>query len=177
MIGLAYAAVPLYDLFCRVTGFAGTPLRRTAGGAPVLDRSVAVRFDANVAPGLDWRFTPETPEIEARVGETQTVFYRVTQRRPAAAPPASRPSTSSPARPAPISSRSSASASQEQTLKPGETMESPVVFYIDPPSPTSPTSSTSKSITLSYTYFPSKDGQPVAAASATAAKPKPISRP
>ena len=77
MIGLAYAAVPLYDLFCRVTGFAGTPLRGSAGGAPVLDHTVKVRFDANVAPGLDWRFTPETPEIEARVGETQTVFYKV----------------------------------------------------------------------------------------------------
>ena len=56
MVGLAYASVPLYDLFCKVTGFDGTPVARDANPAEVIDRSIAVRFDANVAPGLNWRF-------------------------------------------------------------------------------------------------------------------------
>jgi cytochrome c oxidase assembly protein subunit 11 len=77
MVGLAYAAVPLYDLFCRVTGFDGTPRVGTAGGSRILDHTIRVRFDANVAPGLDWRFAPEALEIRARLGETQTVFYKV----------------------------------------------------------------------------------------------------
>src|SRR5215207_11510303 len=77
MIGLAYASVPLYDLFCRVTGFDGTPLVGTSPSAQVSDRSVAVRFDANVSPGLNWRFAPESPEVAVRLGETQTAMYRI----------------------------------------------------------------------------------------------------
>ena len=59
MVGLAYASVPLYDLFCRLTGFDGTPIVRTQPATEVLDRTIAVRFDANVAPGLNWRFSPD----------------------------------------------------------------------------------------------------------------------
>jgi cytochrome c oxidase assembly protein subunit 11 len=63
MIGLAYASVPLYDLFCKVTGFDGTPIVRASNGSSVLGRTISVRFDANVSPGLPWRFAPETPEV------------------------------------------------------------------------------------------------------------------
>src|SRR5215210_5427666 len=78
MVGLAYASVPLYSLFCRVTGYDGTPLVGSGPAERVLTRTVAVRFDANVAPGLDWRFAPETSELEARLGETRSTFFRVT---------------------------------------------------------------------------------------------------
>ena len=77
MVGAAYAAVPLYNWFCRTTGFAGTP--RVAATAPAhqLDRSLRIRFDANVAGGLPWRFEPERSTIDVRIGEVVTVNYRV----------------------------------------------------------------------------------------------------
>jgi cytochrome c oxidase assembly protein subunit 11 len=78
MVGLAYASVPLYSLFCKVTGFDGTPVVRDANASEVMDRTIAVRFDANVSPGLPWRFSPETPEVKVKLGETTTVYYKVT---------------------------------------------------------------------------------------------------
>ena len=79
MVGAAYAAVPFYDWFCRATGFNGTTQVATSApsGAP-LGRKIAVRFDANVGPGLPWKFEPEQTEIEVRIGEVVTVFYTVT---------------------------------------------------------------------------------------------------
>ena len=77
MVGAAYAAVPLYNWFCRVTGFNGTTQVATSAPAGVLDRKMTVRFDANVGPGLPWRFEPEQNSIEVRLGEVVTVNYRV----------------------------------------------------------------------------------------------------
>src|SRR3954469_16936281 len=77
MVALAYASVPLYALFCRVTGYDGTPLVGRAPASQVLARTIAVHFDANVAPGLNWRFVPEMPQVELKLGETATVFYKV----------------------------------------------------------------------------------------------------
>src|SRR4029453_156675 len=78
MLGLSFAAVPLYRLFCAATGFAGTP--RAAPAAPLArgERTLTVRFDANVAPGLAWKFAPETAEIKLRTGVTATVHYKAT---------------------------------------------------------------------------------------------------
>jgi hypothetical protein len=77
MVGAAYAAVPLYNWFCRTTGFGGTTQVATAAPSHVLDRKLKVRFDANVAGGLPWRFEPEQNSIEVKVGEVVTVGYRV----------------------------------------------------------------------------------------------------
>jgi cytochrome c oxidase assembly protein subunit 11 len=76
MVGMAYAAVPLYDWFCRATGFGGTTQVSTAAPAQALDRKVMVRFDANIGAGLPWRFEPEHTSIEARLGEVVTMNYR-----------------------------------------------------------------------------------------------------
>ena len=78
MLGLSFAAVPLYKLFCSATGFGGTP--RIAKVAPLKkgERELTVRFDANVAPGLAWKFAPEAPQIKLRSGEIATVIYRAT---------------------------------------------------------------------------------------------------
>jgi cytochrome c oxidase assembly protein subunit 11 len=170
MIGLAYASVPLYDLFCRVTGFGGTPMRGSAAGAQVLDHVVKVRFDANVAPGLNWRFTPETPEIEAKVGETQTVFYKV---RNAGSAPGTGIATFNvqPGQAGGYFVKIQCFCFEEQTLQAGESMEFPVVFYIEPSIADEPHLKHLKSITLSYTYFASKNGQPVATTSAASAGP------
>ena len=79
MVGASYAAVPFYNWFCRATGFNGTTqVATSAPSSAPLARKIAVRFDANVAPGLPWKFEPEQTEIEVRIGEVVTVFYTVT---------------------------------------------------------------------------------------------------
>ena len=161
MIGLAYASVPLYDLFCKVTGFGGTPIVRDSNGSEVVDRIISVRFDSNVAPGLSWRFSPETPAVKVKLGETTTVLYKVTNK-------GDRPSTGiatynvQPDLAGTYFSKLECFCFTEQTLQPGETLESAVVFYVDPRLAQDRDVKDLSSITLSYTYFPSKGGKPVA---------------
>ena len=170
MVGLAYAAVPLYDLFCRVTGFDGTPVVGAGPTGEVLDRTIKVRFDANVAPGLDWRFAPEVAEIDAKPGETQTVFYKV---RNAGAASVAGIATFNvqPGQTGGYFVKIQCFCFNEQTLQAGETLDFPVVFYIDPAIAREPNLKHLNSITLSYTYFASKNGQPVATTSAAAGQP------
>ena len=169
MTGLSFAAVPLYDMFCRATGFGGTPLVGTTGASRVIDRTIAVRFDANVSPALGWRFEAERTEITARIGETQTVFYKITNT-------SSRPVTGiatynvQPSQAAAHFVKIQCFCFTENTLQPGESIEAPVVFYIDPEIEANRELANLKSITLSYTYFPSKSGQPVAESKGDAAK-------
>ena len=132
MVGLAYASVPLYDLFCKVTGFDGTPIvRDEQRRRACMDRTIAVRFDANVAPGLNWRFAPETPEVKVKLGETTTVSTR-------SPTTGDRPSTGiatynvQPDLAGTYFSKLECFCFTEQTLQPGETLESAVVFYVDP---------------------------------------------
>lgn len=171
MVGLAYASVPLYDLFCRLTGFGGTPIVGTAEAGRTIDRVMTVRFDSNVAPGLPWRFSAEAPAIEAQVGKTKTVFYRV-------ANTAAQPSTGvatfnvTPALAGAYFVKLQCFCFQEQTLAGGETMDSAVVFYIDPAIAEDENLKNVDTITLSYTYFPAKDGAP-ATTSALSAPEKP----
>lgn len=173
MTGLAFASVPLYDLFCRVTGFGGTPMVSTVGANRVLDRTMAVRFDANVAPGLGWRFAPEQTEVKLRIGETKTIFYKVTNR-------SDKPTTGiasfnvTPEKGAAFFVKIECFCFTEQTLQPGETMEAPVVFYIDPDIETNKELDGMSTITLSYTFFPVKAGQPSASAQSTAAPAKAV---
>ncbi|PZR90488.1 MAG: cytochrome c oxidase assembly protein [Stutzerimonas stutzeri] len=161
MTGLSFAAVPLYNLFCKVTGFAGTPMVGTAATGKTSDRIVQVAFDANVAPALGWRFEAERTQIQAQVGVTQTVFYKITNT-------SSRPMTGiatynvQPNQSGAYFVKIQCFCFTETTLQPGETLEAPVVFYIDPEIELNRELASLKSITLSYTYFPSKNGQPVA---------------
>src|SRR5215831_20338590 len=78
MVGMAYAAVPFYTWFCRTTGFGGTTQVASSAPAGMLDRKITVRFDANIAPGLPWRFAPEVNSVDVRIGEVVTVYYTVT---------------------------------------------------------------------------------------------------
>jgi cytochrome c oxidase assembly protein subunit 11 len=170
MVGVAFASVPLYNLFCRVTGYDGTPLVGTTGASRVLDRTIAVRFDANVASGLAWRFTPETPSIEAKLGETRTVFYKVRNNGPAATTGIATFNVQ-PGQAGAFFVKLQCFCFTEQTLQPGESMDFPVVFYIDPAIASDPNLKDLRSITLSYTYFASRNGQPVATTSAAAGPP------
>lgn len=171
MTGLSFAAVPLYNLFCKVTGFAGTPMVGTAATGKTSDRIVQVAFDANVAPALGWRFEAERTEIRAQVGVTQTVFYKITNT-------SSRPMTGiatynvQPNQSGAYFVKIQCFCFTETTLQPGETLEAPVVFYIDPEIELNRELASLKSITLSYTYFPSKNGQPVAESKGDGNQPK-----
>ena len=171
MVGLAYASVPLYDLFCRVTGFDGTPIVRTVPAGQVLDRTMAVRFDANVAPGLHWRFAAESPEITVRLGETTTVLYRITNDGPTATTGIATFNVQ-PGLGSAYFVKLECFCFTEQTLQPGETRESAVVFYVDPTLVQDPNVKDLQYLTLSYTYFPAKGGKPVAEAATSTPKVK-----
>jgi cytochrome c oxidase assembly protein subunit 11 len=135
----------------------------------VLDRTVKVRFDANVSPGLDWGFAAEAPEVEARIGETKTVLYKVRNAGPAASTGIASFNVQ-PGQAGAYFVKIQCFCFTEQVLQPGETIESAVVFYVDPALADDPNLADLSSITLSYTYFPAKGGGAVTAANA--AKPR-----
>ena len=169
MLGLSFAAVPLYNLFCKATGFGGTPQVGTAATGKVLDRHISVRFDANIAPGLGWKFEAESPEISAQVGVSQTVFYKMTNRSDRTVTGIATYNVT-PEQSAAYFVKIQCFCFTEHTLKPGESFEAPVVFYIDPEIAQNRELDGIKAITLSYTYFASKAGQPVAEDQASTAK-------
>jgi cytochrome c oxidase assembly protein subunit 11 len=160
MVGASYAAVPFYNWFCRTTGFNGTTQVATSAPSDApLQRKIAVRFDANVGPGLPWKFEPEQNEIEVRIGEVVTVFYTVTNQ-------AARPTTGVAAyNVAPLTvgayfQKINCFCFTEQTMGPGEKREMPVVFYVDPQLAKDSENDTLKTITLSYTFYPVRDPAP-----------------
>ncbi len=163
MVGAAFAAVPLYDWFCRTTGFGGTTQVSTAAPGEVLGRRITVRFDANVASGLPWRFIPEKTSIDVRVGEVVTVFYTVTNQ--AARDTVGQASYNvTPPTTGAYFQKINCFCFTEQHVKAGETREMPVVFYVDPALVKDAEQDGLNTITLSYTYFPVRQPeQPVAA--------------
>jgi cytochrome c oxidase assembly protein subunit 11 len=155
MVGMAYAAVPLYDWFCRTTGFGGRTQVAAAAPGQVLERRIVVRFDANVGPGLPWRFEPEVTSVEARLGEVITVNYRVTNL--AARETFGMASYNV----APLTNgihfqKINCFCFTDQQLAAGEKRDMPVVFYIDPALADDPESRRLSTITLSYTFHPQR---------------------
>ena len=160
MVGAAYAAVPLYDWFCRTTGFGGTTQVSTAAPAQMLGRSLTVRFDANVAPGLPWRFVPEKNSIDVRIGEVLTVNYTVTNL--AARDTVGQASYNvTPPTTGAYFQKINCFCFTEQPMKAGETREMPVVFYVDPALARDAEQDGLNTITLSYTYFPVRQPEPL----------------
>ena len=170
MVGAAYASVPLYNWFCRVTGFNGTTQVATSGPGVVLDQKITIRFDANTGPGLPWRFEPEQKTIEVRLGEVVTVNYLVINET-------ARPITASAAyNVTPLTmgayfQKINCFCFTEQTLKAGEKREMPVVFYIDPAMAKDADGATANTITLSYTFYPQREPSRPVAVSAPATRP------
>jgi cytochrome c oxidase assembly protein subunit 11 len=153
MVGAAYAAVPLYTWFCRTTGFGGTPVVAQAGPAQVLDRKVTVRFDANVASGLPWKFEPEQMSIEVRVGEVVTVYYRaVNDSERETVGQASYNVT--PTTVGGYFAKINCFCFTEQRLAPHERRDMAVVFYVDPALAGDAEQDDLNTITLSYTMYP-----------------------
>jgi cytochrome c oxidase assembly protein subunit 11 len=152
MVGAAYASVPFYNWFCRTTGYGGTP--RVAERAPdqVLSRTLTIRFDSNVAPGLPWKFEPEQNEIKVRIGEVATVHYKVINQ--AAREISGQASYNvSPPQVGAYFDKINCFCFTEQRMKAGETREMAVVFYVDPLIATDRDQDNLNTITLSYTFY------------------------
>ncbi|MDO5613300.1 MAG: cytochrome c oxidase assembly protein [Paracoccus sp. (in: a-proteobacteria)] len=151
MGAMAWAAVPFYDWFCRVTGYGGTTQRADSASETVVDQVVRVRFDANTDRNLDWTFRPMQTRIDLNIGETALVFYEATNNSDE-----------------PITGTASFNVAPEvagyffdkvecfcfteQTLQPGERMEMPVTFYVNPDIVGDRDAGWVRDITLSYTF-------------------------
>jgi cytochrome c oxidase assembly protein subunit 11 len=170
MLGMAYAAVPLYDLFCRVTGYGGTTQRAERPADTTLSRSMTVRFDANVGGGLKWEFAPVSAPQTLPIGENGLAFYRVTNT-------SDRPIVGTatynvaPEQAGVYFNKLECFCFTEQRLEPGESMEMPVSYFVDPEIVKDPDASRLSMITLSYTFYEVKKPAAAAAADKTKATP------
>lgn len=158
MLGMAYAAVPLYQMFCQVTGFAGTTQRATSAPSQVLDRKITIRFDSNVSNGLVWRFAPTERTVDVKIGENKIAFYRASN-------PSDQPVTGTatfnvaPEAAGRYFNKIECFCFTEQTLKAGESVEMPVSFFVDPEIVNDSDARHISQITLSYTFYPVNEKQ------------------
>jgi cytochrome c oxidase assembly protein subunit 11 len=153
MIGMSFAAVPLYSWFCRTTGYGGTTQVAKSAPRQTSDRTVTVRFDANVAAGLPWRFEPEQRTIDVKLGQVVTVYYSVTNE--AARVTAGQAGYNvSPSTVGIYFEKINCFCFTEQTMKPGERRDMAVVFYVDPKLAEDSEQNHVDLITLSYTFYP-----------------------
>jgi cytochrome c oxidase assembly protein subunit 11 len=159
MIGAAYAAVPLYDWFCRTTGFGGTTQVASAGPGRTLDRKLTVRFDANVHGGLPWRFEPEQNSIEVKLGEVVTVSYRVVNESARETVGIASYNVSPPTVGA-YFAKINCFCFTDQRLKGGEKRDMTVVFFVDPALAQDSEQDGLDTITLSYTMYPVRQPEP-----------------
>jgi cytochrome c oxidase assembly protein subunit 11 len=164
MVGAAYAAVPLYNMFCRATGFGGTTQVSSSAPAHELGRTLTIRFDTNVAAGLPWKFVPEQNSIRLRIGEVATVHYKVINEA-ARTITAQASYNVTPTTVGAYFDKINCFCFTEQTMKPGETREMTVVFYVDPKIVDDRDQDPLNTITLSYTFYRLPDSErPVAEA-------------
>ena len=163
MTGMAFAAVPLYQAFCKLTGYGGATQTAVAAPSRVLDRTIQVRFDSNIAPGLPIEFAPKQRSETLRIGETGLAFFRVhnTSNETVVA----RASYNiTPHVAGQYFAKLECFCFQDRTLAPGESADLPVVFFVDPEIVNDPDTREVSTLTLSYTYFRSTAAQPAPAA-------------
>jgi len=156
MVGMAYAAVPLYDLFCRVTGYGGTTQASAEFSDVILDRVVTVRFDANTNRELDWGFKPQQTATNINVGADGLAFYTAENL-------SDRPIVGTatynvtPQKAGVYFAKVECFCFTEQLLMPGEKIEMPVTFFVDPAIADDPDMDDVSTITLSYTFYEKKN--------------------
>jgi cytochrome c oxidase assembly protein subunit 11 len=153
MVGVSYAAVPLYSWFCRTTGFGGTTQVAKSAPTQTSSRVVTVRFDSNVAPGLPWSFEPERRTIDVRLGQVVTVYYTATNES-ARVTTAQAGYNVTPPTVGAYFEKINCFCFTQQTLKPGEKREMAVVFYVDAKLAQDSEQNGLNDITLSYTFYP-----------------------
>jgi cytochrome c oxidase assembly protein subunit 11 len=153
MLGLAFASVPLYRLFCQATGFGGTTQRAEAPPDKALAKTISVRFDANISGGLSWSFHPVATAVKVKLGEQNIAHYRAVNT-------SSKTLTGTaafnvtPETAGIYFNKIECFCFTEQTLKPGEAIDMPVVFFVDPDLAADPDAANISEITLSYTMYP-----------------------
>ena len=153
MLGAAYAAVPLYKLYCQVTGSGGTTQRVEKSSDVVLERKVTIRFDANVSKDMPWTFEPVQRTMDVKLGETSLAFYKATNTSDHAVKGTAMFNVS-PDVAGVHFNKIECFCFKEQTLAAGETVEMPVSFYVDPALVKDRDAAHLKEITLSYTFYP-----------------------
>jgi cytochrome c oxidase assembly protein subunit 11 len=159
MVGAAYASVPLYRMFCQVTGFDGTPRIASKPSSTVIDKTITIRFDGNVSPGLPWTFEPVQHTMDVKIGENNLAFYRATNT-------SDRPVHGMavynvfPEIAAVYFNKVQCFCFTDQVLQPGETMEFPVSFFVDPQIVHDKDARKVTHITLSYTFNPAPEANP-----------------
>ena len=152
MVGVAFASVPLYRIFCQVTGFGGTPVRSEEAPGAVAGQ-IGVRFDANIDPALPWRFEPVQKTVRIHPGERTQILYRSTNLT-------ARPTTGraifnvTPLKAGQYFSKIECFCFTEQTLRGGQKVDMPVIFYVDPRIREDEATKDIDEITLSYTFYP-----------------------
>jgi cytochrome c oxidase assembly protein subunit 11 len=161
MVGMSYAAVPLYDMFCRVTGYNGTTQRVEQASSVILAQKIRVELDTNMASELSWDFKAIDRAVEPKIGETVQVNFRI-------ANPSNETQTGravfnvTPMAAGAYFNKLECFCFTDLTLKPGESKEMPVVFFVDPEIVNQQETKDLKVITLSYTFYPSDKPKPVA---------------
>ena len=156
MVGMAYASVPLYSLFCRVTGYGGTTQQASIAPDVILDRDMTIEFDANTSIDMPWDFKPVQHRIKLKVGETAMAFFEAYN-------PTDRTIKGTatfnvtPQKIGQYFTKIDCFCFTEQVLKPGERVDMPVTFFVDPEIDTDPNAKEVKVITLSYTFFVADD--------------------
>jgi cytochrome c oxidase assembly protein subunit 11 len=162
MVGLAFASVPLYRIFCQVTGFGGTTMKVDEAVAaqvrPVAGQSVSVRFDANTDRNLQWRFQPVQTHRTVPIGERNMALYRA-RNMSSRALTGTATFNVTPVQAGRYFSKIQCFCFTEQTLQPGQEVQMPVIFYVDPAILDDPDARDITEITLSYTFYPVEQPQ------------------
>jgi cytochrome c oxidase assembly protein subunit 11 len=173
MVGAAFAAVPLYDLFCRITGYGGTTRVAEEAASRILDREMEVRFDSNTAPGLPWDFEPLERSVTLNVGQSAIAYYRATNTSDV--PVTGMASFNvTPFRAGQFFYKIECFCFTEQTLQPGESIEMPVMFFVDPDIADYSNLDDVRTMTLSYTFHETDaETQTAGASGANEAAPSP----
>ncbi|MDM7955581.1 cytochrome c oxidase assembly protein [Blastomonas sp.] len=156
MLGMGYAAVPLYRMFCEATGFGGTTMKVSEADASafvVTDKQITVRFDSNVSSALPWRFKPENPTEKITIGARDMAAFEAEN---LSSQPVSGTATFNvtPVQAGRYFAKVQCFCFTEQTLQPGEKVRMPVIYYVDPAIMTDPETKDIEEITLSYTFYP-----------------------
>jgi cytochrome c oxidase assembly protein subunit 11 len=170
VMGSITAASPtLYTMFCKATGYSGTTQRAEGNAGNVLDRTITVRFDSNVSPKLPWSFEPDVAKMDVKIGETALAFFRATNN-------SDKPVTGqavynvTPEAFGAYFNKIECFCFKEQTLRPHQTVEMPVTFFIDPKMVDDSDTASQPEVTLSYVFFPAE--RPAATADVTPPPPK-----
>jgi cytochrome c oxidase assembly protein subunit 11 len=165
MVGLSFASVPLYRLFCQATGYGGVPQRAAKAPGTVLDRTVLIRFDGNVDGALPWTFAPVQQTMEVKIGETALAFFNATNH--AAVPVTGQAIFNvAPELTSRYFTKIQCFCFTQQTLQPGQSVEMPVTFFVDPKIVEDEDTRNMSEITLSYTFYRSDKDPGLAAAPA-----------